>query len=76
MVRISTRLRLAVAQARLNGLRQYAIARGAGLHPTVVSALLNGAIPTSMDDARVIRLGAAVGLRPGECFERVKERRA
>jgi hypothetical protein len=66
---LSAKLRQELIAARSRGTRQYVIARQAGVHPTIVSALLNAAIPIKPRDERVIRIGAVLGLMPEECFE-------
>ena len=66
---ISNKLRHELIAARSRGTRQYVIAREAGVHPTIVSALLNAAIPTRRGDERVVRIGAVLGLTHEECFE-------
>jgi hypothetical protein len=66
---LSTKLRQELIAARSRGTRQYVIARRAGVHPTIVSALLNEAIPIKHGDDRVIRIGAVLGLGADECFE-------
>ena len=71
-VRISSRLRLALMQARFDGRPQYRIAQAAGLHPVVLSSLLHDARPVQPDDPRVIAVGAAVGLDAAACFEVIR----
>jgi plasmid maintenance system antidote protein VapI len=69
-MKVSERLKLELLQRRAQGVRQYRIARDAGVHPTVVSALINGALPIRDGDERVIRIGAILGFQPKDCFER------
>jgi hypothetical protein len=69
---LSAKLRQELFAARSRGTRQYVIARQAGVHPTIVSALLNEAIPIKAGDDRVIRIGAVLGLGPEECFKEPK----
>jgi hypothetical protein len=77
MVRVSNRLRLAALQARVDGRRQYDIARLAGevlgrpLHPTTVSSLLHDITPLKDGDPRVLALGRVLGVPDAECFERI-----
>ncbi len=54
-------------------MRQYEIARRADIHPTILSAILHGAIGVRRDDARVARVAAVLGLRPENCFTDVNE---
>src|SRR5207244_246047 len=54
MVRVSQALKLAVLRKRADGVRQYTIARRADLHPTVLSNILNEAVPIHPYDARVL----------------------
>jgi len=68
MVRVSQRLRLALLQARCDGRRQYEIANAAGIHPTILSSLINDIRPVHADDARVIAIGKVLGLEPADCF--------
>lgn len=68
MVRVSQKLRLAVLQATCNGTRQYQIANAAGLHPTIMSALLHDIRPVQANDPRVIAIGKIVGVPPEQCF--------
>ena len=63
---VSKRLRAGV---KLSRRRQYEIARLAGLHPTILSKIINGAEPVKFNDPRVIAIGLVVGLQPEECFE-------
>lgn len=72
-VTISQRLRLAILEARARGRRQYALARAAGLHPTLFSAIINSAVPLHPNDARVIQIGRVLGLEPADCFGDVEK---
>jgi transcriptional regulator with XRE-family HTH domain len=65
---VSSALRLEVLRQRSRGVRQYALARAAGLHPTVLSALINGAIDSHPGDARVLRLAAVLGVPAEQAF--------
>ena len=40
----------------------------AGIHPNMLSKLVNGAIPIRPGDERVIRVGEVLGLSPEEVF--------
>jgi hypothetical protein len=66
---LSDRLRQKVLQERSRGVRQYQIAHRARIHPTVLSALLSGAIPAKRNDPRILRLAEVLGVRESECFE-------
>jgi DNA-binding CsgD family transcriptional regulator len=68
MVSISPELQLEVLRLRAAGIRQYQIALKAGLHPSVVSALLKGAVPIATGDARVLALGRVLGVPADRCF--------
>ncbi len=65
---VSERLKRELLHARASGVRQYAIALRAGVHPTVLSALINASIPVRDGDLRVVAVGAVLGLTPDECF--------
>lgn len=67
-MRVSEELRLAVAKARVSGLRQYHMALTIGCHPSTLSALLSGALPVQEGDERIVRLGAALGVPRERCF--------
>jgi len=75
MVRVSSRLRLEMLRQRCNGVRQYDVARAAGLHPTTVSSLLNDIVPLREHDPRVLAIGRVLGVPDAECFEPIAERR-
>src|SRR5437899_13006173 len=64
--RASRELLVAVKTARL---RQYELARRAGLDPALVSKIIHNAIPLRPNDVRVRRLARAVGLRVRDAFE-------
>jgi transcriptional regulator with XRE-family HTH domain len=63
------KLRHEILLARSRGTRQYEIARRAGLHPTVLSAILTGAVQVGPGDARIVRVAEVLGLTPAECFD-------
>ena len=69
MVRVSEYLRLELLKLRLQGRRQYEIAHAANVHPSVMSALLNGIVPVRHGDPRIVRIGRELGIPPQECFE-------
>jgi hypothetical protein len=66
---LSDRLRQKILEERSRGVRQYEIARRAEIHPTVLSALLSGAIPAKRNDARVLAVARVLGLDADVCFE-------
>lgn len=70
---VSEKLRHALIAERIRGARQYEVARKAALHPTVLSAIVRGAIPVKRNDRRVLRLGEVLGLKPDECFEEASD---
>ncbi len=76
MVRVSSRLRLEMLRQRSAGVRQYAVARAAGLHPTTLSSLLNDIVPLKENDPRVLAIGRVLGLPDVECFEPIADRGA
>ena len=55
----------------MTGERQYALARLANLHPTVVSHILNGSTPIRPGDPRIKRLAAVLGLPSDQALEDV-----
>ena len=74
-VRVSSRLRLALLKARCDGRRQYQIAHDAGVHPVVLSSLVNDIRPVQPNDPRVIAIGRVVGVEPEDCFSTERDRR-
>jgi hypothetical protein len=80
MLRVSTKLKLAVLRARVAGTRQYEIASrviidGKPLHQSVFSSLINDIRPVRPNDPRIVGIGQALGLAPADCFEGVDDRR-
>jgi hypothetical protein len=67
--RVSNKIRVELLFHRARGVRSYEIARQANVHPTILSNLINGALPIKAGDPRVVRIGAALGITAGECFE-------
>ncbi len=65
--RLSKRFKVAVRFAEQPA---YKVAAAAGVHPSVLSKLLNGLEPVRRDDPRVIAVGAVLGLLPERCFTR------
>lgn len=66
MNKISPVLRTAVRGASV---RQYQLAQLICVHPSTLSAWLNGIIPVRPGDPRILQLGALVGVPPESCFE-------
>ena len=46
----------------------YRIAQQAGVNPTTLSKLINGAEPVRPSDDRIVRVGRILGLQPDEVF--------
>jgi hypothetical protein len=65
-VKISDKLRVAIF---LDPRPAYLIAQAAGLHPSVLSKILNGIERVIPGDQRVLRVATLVGLKEVECFE-------
>jgi DNA transposition AAA+ family ATPase len=65
---LSSGVKTAVMVHRVRGTRQYQLARGAKIHPAVLSAMLNDMLPLKADDARVKRLALLLGLKPDQCL--------
>ncbi len=57
-----------VAAVRLSPRRAYQIAHEAGVHPSTLSAILNGIVRIRPGDPRVVAVGKVLGLSPTECF--------
>ena len=53
---------------RLDLRRDYEKARMAGLHPTLYSKILHGAIPIREGDKRVLAIARVLGVSPEEAF--------
>lgn len=68
---ISDRLRRAVKAAPE---RQYTLAHRIPVHPSTVSAWINGIQLVAAGDPRVIQLGKLVGVPADECFESAPEK--
>jgi hypothetical protein len=65
-MKISPKLR---ASIKLSETAEYKIAFKAGLHPSTLSRLVNGAQEIFPQDPRVVAVGKVLGLTPPECFE-------
>jgi transcriptional regulator with XRE-family HTH domain len=57
------------AAIKLSRLRQYQLANLAGVHPATLSAWLNGVYRVRVNDPRILRLAALVGVTADACFE-------
>lgn len=68
-MRISARLRDELWRRRSRGTKQYEIARRSKINPSVLSAIVNDAIPLTAEDDRIKRLAGVLGLRPEDCVE-------
>jgi hypothetical protein len=66
MAKISRKFWTAV---KLHPRAQYKLAWEAGVHPVVLSQILNGYIHPKKGDPRVTKIGGLLGLAPAECFE-------
>lgn len=71
-IALSRRLIVAV---RLGDRRAYEIAREAGIHPTVLSKLLNGAVAVRSNDPRILALARVLRIPAEACFRNVRRRR-
>lgn len=47
----------------------YIIAHEVGMHPSMLSQIINELIRIKEGDKRVIKIGRVFGLKAGECFE-------
>ncbi len=63
---VSGKLKNAVLTSEHKG---YIIAQLAGVHPSMLSQLINNILNVKEDDPRVIAIGKVVGINPEECFE-------
>ena len=58
-----------IIRLKLHSDPAYRIAQMAGVDPTTLSKLINGAEPVRPDDDRILRVGLILGLEPDEVFE-------
>ena len=58
-----------VEAVKLDSRKQYEIAHLAGVHPVVLSQMINGYLRPKPGDLRVIRIGRVVGVSSDECFD-------
>lgn len=56
------------------GLPQYRVAQKADLDPAVLSKIMRGSLKVQPKDKRVLAVGAVLGLKPEQCFEKHEER--
>jgi hypothetical protein len=75
-MRVSKKLKLELLKRRAAGAKQYEIAKSAKVHPTILSSLINDALPLKEDDARVMRLAVMLGVAAKHAFEREAGNRA
>jgi len=68
MVKVSPKIVEAIRKQRARGIRQYEVAMKAEVHPSVLSAIVTGAIPLQADDPRVLRLARVLRVPPREAF--------
>lgn len=59
-----------VEAVKLDSRKQYEIAHLAGVHPVVLSQMINGYLRPKPGDLRVIRIGKVIGVSGDECFDR------
>jgi transcriptional regulator with XRE-family HTH domain len=60
-------------RVKLDGRKQFEIAREAGLNATTFSQILRGIRLTRVGDCRVLKIGELVGVPANECYELQKE---
>jgi len=58
-----------IIRLKLHSEPAYRIAQMAGVNPTTLSKLINGAEPVRLDDDRILRVGRILGLAPDEVFD-------
>ena len=66
---LSEAFRLALLKFRINGGRMYTLAIRAGISPSLFSAMVNGAKRVALNDPRIVRIGAELGLKAEDCFQ-------
>ena len=59
-----------ISAVKLDSRRQYELAWEADVNPTTLSQIVIGYIRPEFGDLRVIKIGALLGLKLEECFER------
>lgn len=63
---VSEKLKNAVRTSKDKG---YIIAQSAGVHPSMLSQIINDILNVKENDPRVIAIGKVVGVSPEDCFE-------
>lgn len=63
-----------LTRLKLSEIPQYKIAWRAGMHPTALSQLINGARKVKQGDPRIVKAGKLLGLKPDECFESIAKK--
>ncbi len=58
-----------IIRLKLHSEPAYRIAQMAGVNPTTLSKLINGAEPVRLDDDRILRVGRILGLEPDQVFD-------
>ena len=58
-----------IIRLKLHSDPAYRIAQQAGVNPTTLSKLINGAEPIRSADERIVRVGRILGLEPDEVFD-------
>ena len=58
-----------IIRLKLHSKPAYRIAQMAGVNPTTLSKLINGAEPIRSSDDRILRVGRILGLEPEEVFD-------
>lgn len=54
---------------KLSSIPAYKLSISANLHPNTLSKIIHHAVPVKAGDARLIKIGELLGLRPHEIFE-------
>ena len=67
-VHVSDQFRLELLKRRAAGVRVYEIARAADVRSNELSGIAAGSKPVRLNDARVLRVAAVLGLPPADCF--------
>jgi hypothetical protein len=62
-----------IAAVKLNPKRDYKIAQEAGVHPCILSRIINGIDQVQPGDKRVLAVGKVLGLGEEELFEQEPE---
>ncbi len=57
-----------IQAVKLSNRRAYKIAQEAGIHPTTLSRLLNGAERVRPNDPRILAVASVLGLNAEDCF--------